>query len=288
MRNIGIYYAYWTQEWDVDFLPYIKKVKKLGFDQLEINGGTIAVMTSDERAALREEAQREGIVLSYGIGLSPQNNVSSLDENIRKTGVNFMKEMIKGVADMGGGGIGGTVHSFWPANDLESIEQKKLIRDQSLKSMREMIPMAEDLGVILSVEVINRFEQYMLNTCAEAVSYVEEIDSPNCKILLDTFHMNIEEDSIGGAIELAGSYLSQLHVGENNRKPPGTGRMDWGEIKTALDNINFDGPIVMEPFVRPGGTVGKNIAVWRDLMPGADLDEVAAQSVQFLRRTLCS
>ncbi|MBK1723999.1 D-psicose 3-epimerase [Thiocystis violacea] len=288
MRNIGIYYAYWTQEWDVDFIPYIKKVKKLGFDQLEINGGTIAVMTSGERAVLREEAQREGIVLSYGIGLTPQNNVSSLDENIRRTGVNFMKEMIKGVADMGGGCIGGTVHSFWPATDLESIEQKKLILDQSLKSMREMIPLAEDLGVILSVEVINRFEQYLLNTCAEAVSYVEEIDSPNCKILLDTFHMNIEEDSIGGAIELAGSYLSQLHVGENNRKPPGTGRMDWGEIKTALDNINFDGPIVMEPFVRPGGTVGKNIAVWRDLMPGADLDEAAAQSVQFLRDTLCS
>jgi len=100
--------------------------------------------------------------------------------------------------------------------------------------------------------------------------------------------MNIEEDSIGGAIELAGSYLSGLHVGETNRKPPGTGRMDWGDIKRALDKINFDGPIVMEPFVRPGGTVGKNIAVWRDLMPGVDLDEAAAQSVQFLRDTLCS
>jgi len=173
MRNIGIYYAYWTQEWDVDFIPYIKKVKNMGFDQLEINGGTIAVMTPDERAMLRGEAERERIALSYGIGLTPQNNVSSLDKNIRKTGVKFMKEMIKGVADMGGGCIGGTVHSFWPANDLENIDQKKLIRDQSLKSMREMIPMAEDLGVILSVEVINRFEQYMLNTSEEAVSYVE-------------------------------------------------------------------------------------------------------------------
>jgi D-psicose/D-tagatose/L-ribulose 3-epimerase len=288
MRNIGIYYAYWTQEWDVDFIPYIKKVKDLGFDQLEVNGGTIAIMTPDERARLRGEAEREGIALSYGIGLTPQNNASSLDESIRQNGVHFMKEMIKGVAAMGGGNIGGTVHSFWPATDLESMEQKKLIRNQSLKSMREMIPMAEDLGVILNVEVINRFEQYMLNTCAEAVSYVEEINSPNCKILLDTFHMNIEEDSIGGAIELAGSYLNGLHVGETNRKPPGTGRMPWGEIKTALDKINFDGALVMEPFVRPGGTVGKNIAVWRDLMPGVDLDEAAAQSVQFMKKTFCS
>ncbi|NCD34676.1 MAG: sugar phosphate isomerase/epimerase [Spartobacteria bacterium] len=288
MRNIGIYYAYWTQEWDVDFFPYVQRVKKLGFDQLEIHGGALSLMTPDDRKKLRDEAARQEIALSYGIGLTPQNNVSSLDENVRQAGVKFMKGVIQAIADMGGGCVGGTVHSFWPATDLESIEQKKLIWAQSLKSMREMIPLAEDLGVVLSVEVINRFEQYMLNTCAEAVRYVEEINSPNCKILLDTFHMNIEEDSIGGAIELAGSHLSGLHVGEPNRKPPGFGRMDWGEIKIALDKINFDGPIVMEPFVRPGGTVGKNIAVWRDLMPGADLDEAAAQSVRFLRKTLCS
>jgi len=143
-----------------------------------------------------------------------------------------------------------------------------------------------DFNVILNVEVIDGFEQFLLNTSEEAVEYVREIDHPNCRILLDTFHMNIEEDSIEQAIITAGPYLSALHIGETNRKPPGCGRMPWDEIKKALDNVYFDGPLVMEPFVRQGGQVGRDIGVWRELMPGADLDEEAAKAVEFVKRTL--
>jgi len=98
--------------------------------------------------------------------------------------------------------------------------------------------------------------------------------------------MNIEEDSIGDAIRRCGPYLSALHLGETNRKPPGCGRMPWEEIKKALDEVHFNGPLVMEPFVRPGGQVGRDIAVWRDLMPGADLDEEARKAVLFVKKVL--
>jgi D-psicose/D-tagatose/L-ribulose 3-epimerase len=286
MRNIGIYYAYWTDDWDTDFLPFIPKVKSLGFDQLEINGGALVSLSKGERQRLKESALENGITLSYGIGLTADHDVSSLNESIRKEGVNFMKKMIGAVAEMGGGMIGGTVHSYWPATAPDDLSVKEQILKKSHKSMKEMIPMAEDLNVILNVEVINRFEQFLLNTCQEAVDYVEIINSPNCKILLDTFHMNIEEDSFGDAIRLAGSHLSALHLGETNRKPPGCGRIPWSEIKTALDDIHFEGPLVMEPFIKPGGQVGKDIALWRDLMPTADLDKEAAKSVLFVKKNL--
>jgi D-psicose/D-tagatose/L-ribulose 3-epimerase len=152
--------------------------------------------------------------------------------------------------------------------------------------MKELVKVAEDNNVILNVEVINRFEQFLLNTCEEAVKYVEEIDSPYCGILLDTFHMNIEEDSIGEAIIKAGKHLNSLHIGETNRKPPGLGRMPWGEIKNALDKISYSGSLVMEPFVNPGGKVGRDIGVWRELMPGVDLDSEAAKAVIFVKENL--
>jgi len=288
MRSVGIYYAYWTSEWDVDFMPFVSKVKALGFDQLEINGGALVLMSETERLALKNEAARNEITLSFGIGLTPDHDVSSLDEAVRTKGVAFMKEMINAVSFMGGGMISGTVHGYWPAVPPKDLDEKARIRVQSLKSMREMIPLAEEKNVILNVEVINRFEQFLLNTCEEAVSYVKEIDSPNCRILLDTFHMNIEEDSMGGSIRQAGKYLSALHLGETNRKPPGRGRIPWDEIREALDDIGFDGPLVMEPFVTPGGKVGQDIALWRDLMPGADLDQEAKLSADFVRKTLCS
>lgn len=286
MRKVGIYYAYWTTDWDVDFLPFVSKVKNLGFDQLEVNGGTLVNMSSDEKKRLKDEADKHQIKLSYGIGLTPVNDVSSVNENIRQAGIGFMKKMIAAVNKMEGKMIGGTVHSCWPSTLPAKAVDKRIYLEQSIKSMRELVKVAEDNQVILNVEVINRFEQFLLNTCQEAVNYVEEIDNPFCGILLDTFHMNIEEDSIGDAITRAGKHLNSMHIGETNRKPPGLGRMPWGEIKDALDKINYQGSLVMEPFVNPGGKVGRDIGVWRELMPGANLDLEAAKAVQFVRKNL--
>src|SRR5438045_9134963 len=97
-----------------------------------------------------------------------------------------------------------------------------------------MVKTAEGRGVVLLAEVINRLEEFMINTAAEAVAYVEEVASPACKILLDTFHMNIEEPSLGGAIRHAGKHLRQLHLGETDRKPPGPGRMPAEAVKTGM------------------------------------------------------
>jgi D-psicose/D-tagatose/L-ribulose 3-epimerase len=286
MRKVGIFYAFWTRNWDVDFFPFIGTVKGLGFDQLEINGISFAYMDSTSRRRLVDEAAHRKIVLSYGLGLPPEYDVSSLDETIRKNGVTFMRGMIEAVGSAGGGMISGTVHSSWPATLPAGVNDKRPYLEKSLESMKEMVKIAEDNGVLLNVEVINRFEQFLLNTCDEALAYVKEVNSPSCGILLDTFHMNIEEDSIGGAIIKAGKHLSALHIGETNRKLPGMGRMPWGEIREALDEIAFEGPLVMEPFITSGGQIGRDISVWRDLVPDPDYDALARDAATFVRRTL--
>ncbi|SLM17979.1 D-tagatose 3-epimerase (fragment) [uncultured spirochete] len=99
--------------------------------------------------------------------------------------------------------------------------------------------------------------------------------------------MNIEEDSIGDAIRKAEGLLSVLHIGETNRKPPRLGRMPWQEIREALDAIHFDGLIVMEPFITNGGQVGRDIAIWRNLIPNADRDQLVRDAARFVRTTLC-
>jgi D-psicose/D-tagatose/L-ribulose 3-epimerase len=286
MRTVGIYYAFWTHEWEADFLPFVPKVRQLGFDQLEVNGGSIARMSAAERATLASRAKDLGVKLSYGIGLPADHDVSSLDEGVRKAGLAFMRRMIDAVGDMGGGTICGTVHSCWPATLPKGATDKRPYRDQSLRSVRELVKPAEDRGVTLLVEVINRFEQFLLNTSAEAVAYCEEVNSPGCRILLDTFHLNIEEDSIGGAIRHAGKYLKELHLGETNRKPPGLGRMPWAEIRQALDDVRFEGALVMEPFIMTGGQVGRDVGVWRELMEKPDLDALAKASCAFVRKAL--
>jgi D-psicose/D-tagatose/L-ribulose 3-epimerase len=152
--------------------------------------------------------------------------------------------------------------------------------------MKAAIKAAEDNNVILNMEVVNRFEQFIMNTCDEAIAYVEAVGSPNAKILLDTFHLNIEEDFVGQAIIKAGGKLGHFHIGENNRMPPGYGHIPWTEIGAALRQINYQGYVVMEPFVMPGGQVGSDIKVFRNLSAGMDLDEEARKALLFMRGVL--
>jgi D-psicose/D-tagatose/L-ribulose 3-epimerase len=285
MNRFGIYYAFWTRDWDADFLPYVDKVSALGFDLLEVNGGTIARMSPEERRRLRARAEEKSLELSYCIGLTADHDVSSEDETTRRKGVKFLESMARAIGEMGGGKLSGIIYSYWPAT-ISAAEEKPRRLAKSIASMREAVKVAEDQGVFFNVEVVNRFEQFLLNTCEEALGYVAEVGSPNLKMLLDTYHMNIEEDDICAAIRKAGTALGHLHIGENNRKPPSYGHIPWQRIGDTLRAMNYNGSIVMEPFLLPGGEVGRDIKVWRDLMPGADLDAEAGKALAFVRKTL--
>jgi D-psicose/D-tagatose/L-ribulose 3-epimerase len=286
LSKIGIYYAYWTHDWDADFHPFIDKVASLGFDVLEVNAGTVAAMGSAERSNLRAHADDKGIALSYCIGLPKQYDVASPDAEVRKRGVAFLEKMAGAIGEMGGGNLTGIIYSYWPGSLPEGETDKRPYFERSVSSMREAIRSAEDNNVIFNMEVVNRFEQFLINTCAEAVSYVEAVGSPNAKILLDTFHMNIEESFLGEAIERAGSLLGHFHIGENNRLPPGYGHIPWTEVGNALRKIDYQGYVVMEPFLMPGGEVGRDIKVYRDLSAGLELDEEARKALMFIRGVL--
>ncbi len=187
---------------------------------------------------------------------------------------------------MGARGLGGIIYGCWPRRLPAGATERRTFVDCSIESMKEVMKAVEDCGVLFNVEVVNHFEQYMMNTAAEAVEYVRRVGSPNLRILLDSFHMNIEEDSFHEAIRTAGGLLGHFHVGETNRRAPGRGRIPWGEIATALKEIDYDGPVVMEPFLKPGGELGRDISVFRDLAEGIDLDSEARRALQFIRDKL--
>jgi len=236
VNKIGIYYAYWTHDWNADFNPYVDKVADLGFDILETNAGTIAKMNPDDRKKLKDHADARNITLTYCIGLGHKYDIASEDESVRKRGIEFLKKQAKAIGEMGGGTLSGIIYGAWPATMPAGETDRRPYMEWSITSMKEAVKVAEDNHVLFNVEVVNRFEQFLLNTCEEALAYVHSVGSPNVKILLDTFHMNIEEDSIGNAISKAGKYLGHVPIGENNRTPPGSGRghIPWDELVSAL------------------------------------------------------
>jgi D-psicose/D-tagatose/L-ribulose 3-epimerase len=282
MNPIGMHYGYWTQYWGSEPLQFVKRAKKCGFDILEVNAPKVARMSDAERDVLKGAIAEAGLSLTYSIGMTADMDLVSQDAATRQKGIAFLQQVARTMKFMGGTVLAGINYSSWPRKLLPD-EDKQILTDRAIEGVREAIKAAEDNGVIFCVEVVNRFEQFIMNTAAEGIAFAERVGSPNCKILLDTFHMNIEEDSLRGSIVEAGSWLGHFHLGETNRRPPGRGRIPWREIFGALREINYQGAVVMEPFLVPGGEVGRDISVYRDLLGSADLDEEAARSVQFVR-----
>lgn len=282
----GIYYAYWEKEWGGQFVPYVEKCARLGFDILEVATGAFYLENDAFFRELGNAARQNGIRLTGGYGPRPEHNLASKDSAAVEKAFAFYADMFRKMELAGIDRLGGALYSYWPV-DFRAPMDKPGDTARSIERMKHLADMAADHGITLGMESLNRFEGYMINECYECVDYVKAVGKPNVKVMLDTFHMNIEEDSMIDAIHLAGSLLGHFHVGEANRRPPRPGgRIDWAAIGQALKDIDYQGDIVMEPFVTMGGQVGKDISIWRDLSHGAseaELDKDAADSVAYLR-----
>ena len=287
MNKLGIFMNFWEKGWAADHKKYIKKAADIGFDILEFQAQPLLEMSDDHIRELRKLADEVGIELTYSLGLDPRYDVSSLDETIRKGGVEYLQNIIRKMKVGGGTLLSGVSYAGW-GTPADLLDTKMPYWEQSVKSMREIIKVAEDCGVTYCVEAVNRFETCLINTAKEALAYIEEIDSKNIGVLLDTYHMNIEEDSIGDAIRLVGKDKS-FHTGENNRRAPGRGHINWDEVFGALSEIGYTGRIVSEPFVMQGGEVGRDIHVYRDLIESpceAAIDAEAKYLLEFEKSML--
>ena len=281
----GIYFAYWEKEWDADYIKYMKKAKSLGFDILEISCAALAHASLHDLDQLKSAASEYDIELTAGYGPSPSENLGSPDPEIVKHGLTFYQDILQKLEYLNIHIPGGGIYSYWPVDYSKPVDKEgDWLR--SVENVRKVGYIAGECGVDYCLEVLNRFEGYLLNTAWEAKKFVREVDIPSVKIMLDTFHMNIEEDSIPQAIHTAGELLGHFHVGENNRRVPGKGSLPWHTIGCALRDIGYDKAVVMEPFVMNGGRIGQDIRLWRDLSQRGNeetLDQDAAGSLSFLR-----
>lgn len=290
MNKIGIHFGYFNQDWDTDFIRQIEQVKRIGVDILEVAPAPLMKLSKEQRKEIAEYASREGIDLTFSVGLGREYDLASADESIRKAGIQFTLDTFEIMQEMGSRMYSGVDIGAWNQTYSYGVLDKSAEWKRSVDSVKEIMQSAEGRGITFAVEVVNRYESSLVNTAEEAMEYISRVDSPNCKILLDTYHMNIEEDSFEKAIRLVGSSLGHFHVGEPNRKPPRPdGRMPWDEITGALKAIHYEGAIVMEPFTKMGGEVGRDIKVWRDISNNAtpqEMERMAAVSVNMLREKM--
>jgi D-psicose/D-tagatose/L-ribulose 3-epimerase len=271
---IGIHLSYWQVQWRDNLLPLIGKAKQAGYAVAEF---PLLFPRELKIAELRQNLEDNGMRASCGTGLNPDTDITHPQESVRQAGLAHLHDCLQAASRLGSPVLGGVTYAPWgvfPADD-RGARRKRCI--QSLKMAARM---AADHGVTLCLEVLNRFEGYLLNSVAQGLTLLQEVDSPHVKLHLDTFHLNIEEDQLGAAFAQAGAHIGHVHCVENNRKFPGQGHIPWAEVRQGIQAAGYQGYLVVEAFVNPAGEVGQGLFIWRPL--AENLDEAAHQGALFL------
>ncbi len=221
--------------------------RELGFEGIEISMRSPDEFYRDELEELLRAGGLELAALASGrLFLEDGLSLSDADETMRAAAVSRVTELIDYGAAFGAPVIVGLARGDRPPDgDLEGAVGR------FVASMRECADHAATLGTGLVVEAINRYETALLNTAAQTVAAVERIDRANVGVLLDAFHMNIEESCIGDAIRATGARLRHFHLVDSNRRAAGLGHLDFDEVVAALDGVGYDGWLSAEVLPLP-------------------------------------
>ncbi len=278
-RTVGIEIFYFMDRWADDQAAYFDRVRATGYDGVEISLMSDNVADYD---AVRAGLRMHDLSVACSTGLTERTDVSSPDPGIRRSGIEYLKRCLEIAAQLGSPILGGVTYAPWfsfpSETDLEPYRQR------SAESLREVAATADAVGVDLCVELLNRFETFMLNTVDQANAFIDLVDHPSVKIELDTFHMNMEEADLGAAIRTAGERLAHFQCAANTRAMPGNGHLDWDGIADALDDISYSGWLVVETFPNPKVETGRSTHAWRPLVDDAMAEASAA--ARFVRDRL--
>ena len=211
--------------------------RELGFEGLEIAMRAPEELERRELDALLRETGLQLAALGSGRSFFEDGlSLTDADEAGSTRAVERVVELAEYAAAFGVPLVIGLVRGKAPADgDLEAALER------FIAGMRECVDRTVASGASFLIEAINRYETPLLTTAAETVAAVEQIDRPAVAVLLDAFHMNIEEASIGAAIRATGERLGHVHIVDSNRRAAGMGHVDFAEVAAALHDIHYDG-----------------------------------------------
>jgi len=278
MVKWAIHSLLWTERFDANPEPVVKKAKAFGFEGIEIYVAPTQIETfATKRVKKALDDSKLGCVGCTC--LDEQTDITSSDESTRKRGVNHLVKTANLFSELGGDLVTGVTYGAW--GKLTGKGRTEQEWSHSVESLREACRAVRDRRVTIGVEAANRFETYFLNTASDAIKLVKEVNEPNIGVHLDTFHMNIEEKNFYDPIVSAGDLLCHFHCCENDRGVAGTGNVNWAAVFKALSKVHYDKWITLESFTPEIESVAASTAIWRQIAPSADA--LASDGLEFLK-----
>ena len=272
----GVHIALWMRRWDEDIVPHVRTAAELGFDGVEVS---LLGMDGAQARRVRKALEQAELEVTCTTGLGPSEDVTSDDADVRARGEDALRSAVETADALGARLLSGVLYAPWGQTRQDHRAERW---DRAVGALQRAAATSEALGVRLGIEAINRYETDLVNTAAQARAMARDVGSSHVGVLLDTYHMGIEEKDVGDAIRTCGDALVHLHVVENDRGVPGSGHLPWTAITSALGSIEYDGWATLEMFVQAQQDVSPDLSVWRPIEP--DPTDAARRGRAFLRK----
>jgi D-psicose/D-tagatose/L-ribulose 3-epimerase len=256
------------------------KFKAWGFDGVEI---AIESPSDIDPAFVKAQLDRHGLVCTSVCACFPPSRDLRGTKAQQRATVIYMQRLVDIAGVLGTNIIMGPLYSATGRADAVSAADYKRQWQTVRGHLKTICAYAEANGKIICLEPLNRFETDFLNTVEQGLQMIREVKSPALKLLLDTFHMNIEEKNPADAIRRAGKHVGHIHASASDRGTPGNDNVDWPGVAQALRDIKYDGAVVIESFTQDVKVIARAAAIWRKIEPRRD--DIASKGLVFLKRT---
>lgn len=279
--KFGVSSYVWVSPFSDATLDQLAHAKEIGFDIYEIGVEDPDAFSPE---LVKEKADEAGIAVHICGAFGETRDISSEKPEYREIGKAYIRRLIDIAKTVGSPYVAGPMYAATGKARLASKEEKERQRSWAVENLKELCGYAQERGICLALEPLNRFETDFMNTVAQGNALMDEVGMPNLGFLLDTFHMNIEEKSIAGAIRAAGERIFDFHACANDRGTPGEDHLDWPGIRQALRDVRYDGSVVIESFTTDITEIAKAVSLWRPL--AGSQDALAKNGLAFLKQNL--
>jgi D-psicose/D-tagatose/L-ribulose 3-epimerase len=275
--KFGMNLLLWSGDLSDALLPVLEKLKALGYDGVEV---PIFDPSPEKFAPWSKRLDDLGLERTAVTIRTAIDNPISPDAAVRAAGVANMARTFECCQALGAKTLCGPYHSA-----IGEFSGQGPTRDEwrwGVESMKKNAENAARHGVMLGVEYLNRFECYLLNSAADTVRFVRDVAHPNCRMMYDTFHANIEEKNPAQAIRDCAEYTIHVHISENDRSTPGQGNIPWDQTFETLKETGYDGWMVIEAFGLALPEIAAATKIWRRMYQSEE--QLAKDGLAFIKQ----
>ena len=279
--RFGINSFLFTSPFTTKSTKLFKQFKRWGFDSVEI---AIEDPAHIDPVRVKNELIKAGLVCgSVCACLGPDRDLRGTREQ-QQVSLKYLKQLLDQMVVLDCPSLIGPVYSSVGRADAVPAAEYQKQWKTVVKHLRELSAYAVKRDKQICLEPLNRFETDFINTVDQGLKMIRDVGSPGLKLLLDTFHMNIEEKDQAAAIRKAGRHLGHFHACGSDRGTPGGDHTDWAGIAKALKAVRYEGDVVIESFTQDVQVIARAAAIWRKIEPRRE--DIATKGLAFLKRTL--